>query len=182
MVNGFLNEGIMMDKIWYKSYDENISREVDLDTYESLIDLLEISFKKYSLQDSFYCMDKSYTYEELEILSRKFATLLQNKFKLKKGSRVALMLPNILQYPICLFGIVRAGMVPVNINPLYTGPEMEHVLKDSGAEVIIIFENACSLLAKVLKRVPINHILVTGIGDFLNFPKSLVVEYCYSQD
>ncbi len=122
-------------------------------------------------------MGKEFTYGEIDSLSQKFASYLQNELKLSKGDRVALMMPNILQYPIALFGVLRAGMVAVNVNPLYTERELEHQLKDSGAETIIIFNNSCHILEKIYPNTPIKNIITTGIGDLLGFPKSLIVNF-----
>ena len=114
---------------------------------------------------------------EIDILSKKFASFLQNNLGLKKGDRVALMMPNILQYPVALFGILRAGMVAVNVNPLYTDRELEHQLNDSGAEAIVIFANSANILEKVKSNTKIKHVILTQIGDMLSFPKSLIVNF-----
>ena len=165
----------MKDHVWYESYDKGIPREINPREYSSVLEVLEQSFDKYPHRPAFHCMGKTYDYEDLEILSRKFASYLQNDLGLKKGDRVAIMMPNILQYPIVLFGVIRAGMVAVNVNPLYTARELEHQLNDSGATTIIIFENAASILQEVVEKTSIEHILTTAIGDFLSFPKSLIV-------
>jgi long-chain acyl-CoA synthetase len=122
-------------------------------------------------------MGKTFTYAEIDDLSAKFASYLQHELGLGKGSRVAIMMPNILQYPIALFGILRAGMVAVNVNPLYTERELEHQLNDSGAETIIIFENSANILQKVISNTPIKNVITTAIGDMLGFPKSLIVNF-----
>jgi long-chain acyl-CoA synthetase len=122
-------------------------------------------------------MGKSLSYGEVDVLSRKFASYLQNDLGLKKGDRVAIMLPNILQYPVALFGILRAGMVVVNVNPLYTPRELEHQLKDSGSKAIIIYNGACHTLEKVLDKTEVKHVLVTTIGEMLGFPKALIVDF-----
>lgn len=164
-----------MNYAWYQSYETGIPHTIDVNQYTSIVDVLESSFQKFRNNESFYCMGKCYTYGELDILSRKFASYLQNDLKLQKGDRVALMMPNILQYPIALFGVLRAGMVAVNVNPLYTVRELEHQLKDSGSKAIVIFENSCHVLEKCLANTPIQHVLSTQIGDMLNFPKSMIV-------
>ncbi len=166
-----------MGHIWLKSYDQGVPPEIDHTQYNSLMHVLEESFEKFASKDSFYCMGKSITYRELDILSKKFASFLQNDLGLNKGARVALMMPNILQYPIALFGILRAGMVAVNVNPLYTARELEHQLNDSGAETIIIFENSAAVLEEIVANTPVKNILTTQIGDFLSFPKSLLVNF-----
>ncbi|MBD64704.1 MAG: long-chain-fatty-acid--CoA ligase [Halobacteriovoraceae bacterium] len=162
---------------WYSSYQEGVPQEINLNEYSSIVDVLEQSFKNYSSRKAFSCMGKSFTYSEIDELSRKFASYLQNDLGLKKGATVALMMPNILQYPIALFGALRAGMVIANVNPLYTDRELEHQLNDSNAEVIIIFKNSCHILQKIKSRTNVKHIIVTGIGDLLGFPKSLIVNF-----
>ncbi|MBT3586313.1 MAG: AMP-binding protein [Halobacteriovoraceae bacterium] len=166
-----------MQNPWLSNYDDGVPATVDINEYQNIPDLLDISFKKYRDKPAFHCMGKSYTYGEMDILSRKFASYLQNDLKLNQGDRVAIMMPNILQYPICLFGILRAGMIAVNVNPLYTARELEHQLNDSGAKAIIIFENSCHTLAEVLEKTQIEKVLTTQIGDFLAFPKSLLVNF-----
>lgn len=168
-----------MDRIWLKNYQDNVPTDVDelIGRYPSLNDVLEENFKKFGPSQAWYCMGKSLTFAETEALSKKFASYLQNQLGLKKGDRVAIMLPNILQYPIALLGILRAGMVAVNVNPLYTPRELEHQLKDSGASVIVIFENACRTLQDVLPRTNVRFVLTTKIGDMLGFPKSLLVNF-----
>lgn len=166
-----------MSKPWFQSYESGVPHEIDVNTYASIVEILEEGFAKYSTLPSFHCMGKSYTYREIDLLSRKFASYLQHDLKLKKGDSVALMMPNILQYPIALFGVLRAGLIAVNVNPLYTARELEHQLKDSGAKAIVIFENSAHILADVLSKTPVKHVLTTQIGDFLNFPKSLLVNF-----
>ena len=166
-----------MDKVWLKSYDQGIPEEIDPNEYSSIADLLNKSFDKYADRDSYSCMGTTLTYRELKTASLKFASYLQNDLGLKKGSRVALMMPNILQYPIALFGILQAGMVAVNVNPLYTARELEHQLKDAGAEAIIIFANSAHVLEKVISNTPVKHVMVTEIGDLLKFPKNYLVNF-----
>lgn len=166
-----------MEHPWHKSYPDSVEKEIDLNQYNNLVEILEETWKKFQHLPSFHCMGKSYTFGEIDILSKRFASYLQNTIKLEKGDRVALMMPNILQYPIALFGILRAGMIAVNVNPLYTPRELEHQLKDSNARAIIIFENSCHVLEKVIQNVPVKHVLTTQIGDFLNFPKSTLVNF-----
>lgn len=164
-------------KPWQNSYDSGIPHEIDVNAYTSIVEILEEGFAKYSTLPSFHCMGKSYTYREMDLLSKKFASYLQNDLKLQKGDRVALMMPNILQYPVALFGVLRAGLIAVNVNPLYTARELEHQLKDSGAKAIVIFENSAHILEAVLAKTPVKHIITTQIGDFLSFPKSLIVNF-----
>jgi long-chain acyl-CoA synthetase len=120
-------------------------------------------------------MDKAITYAELDKLSAAFGAYCQSVLKLPKGARIALMMPNLLQYPVCLYGALRAGYTVVNCNPLYTERELEHQLKDSGAEAIVIVENFASVLDKVIARTPVKHVLVTQLGDMLDFPKRMIV-------
>jgi long-chain acyl-CoA synthetase len=168
-----------MQKIWFKSYQNGIPHTIDseLAKLTSLPDLLEKSFKKFSYRPAFHCMGKTLSYQEIDNLSLKFASYLQHDLKLSKGDRVAIMMPNILQYPVALFGILRGGFVAVNVNPLYTPRELEHQLKDSGAKAIIIFENACHTLEGVLQQTEIKYVIKTSIGDMLSFPKSLLVNF-----
>ncbi len=166
-----------MEKVWLKNYPEGVSHEIDLTAYNSLAEILEEVFDKYGDLPSFHNMGTTITYKELRTESRKFASYLQNDLKLKKGDRVALMMPNILQYPITLFGILQAGMIAVNVNPLYTARELEHQLKDSGAKAIVIFENSASILEDVLANTEVKHVITTQIGDLLKFPKSMIVNF-----
>lgn len=166
-----------MGKPWLNEYESGVPHEINADAYNSIPEILEESFEKFAKSDAFHCMGKTLTYGEMDYLSRKFASYLQNNLGLKKGDRVAIMMPNILQYPVALFGILRAGMVCVNVNPLYTARELEHQLKDSGAKTIIIFENSMSVLEEVIDKTPVEHVLVTQIGDMLKFPKSLIVNF-----
>ena len=164
-----------MEHFWHKAYEEGVPRKIAPREYDSINAILEEGFAKYAHKNAFHCMGRNFTYAELEILSRKFASYLQNDLKLSRGDRVALMMPNILQYPAALFGVLRAGMIAVNVNPLYTARELKHQLNDAEVETIVIFENAAATLQEIVKEVPIKNILLTSIGDFLNFPKSLLV-------
>ncbi|MAW08090.1 MAG: long-chain-fatty-acid--CoA ligase [Halobacteriovoraceae bacterium] len=166
-----------MEKVWLKNYDSGVPEEIDANEYSSIPDLLGKSFDKYADRDSFSCMGTTITYRELKTASLKFASYLQNDLGLKKGSRVALMMPNIIQYPVALFGVLQAGMVAVNVNPLYTARELEHQLKDSGAEAIVIFANSAGVLEKVVANTPVKHVIVTQIGDLLKFPKNYIVNF-----
>ena len=168
-----------MDKIWLKNYQTGIPATIEdqLEKYRSIGDLAEESFSKFSQTMAFNCMGKGISYQELDQLSKQFASYLQNDLKLQKGDRVALMMPNILQYPVALFGILRGGFVAVNVNPLYTPRELQQQLKDSGTKVIIIFENACHTLQGVLPNTDVKHVLTTSIGDMLGFPKSAIVNF-----
>lgn len=168
-----------MEKVWLKNYQAGVPANIEdqMEKYHSIPQILEESFNQFSQLPAYHCMGKTLTYQEIDRLSLKFASYLQNNLGLKKGDRVALMMPNILQYPVALFGILRAGMVAVNVNPLYTPRELEHQMKDSGAVAIVIFENACHTLAPILPKTDLKHVLVTSIGDMLGFPKSLIVNF-----
>jgi long-chain acyl-CoA synthetase len=166
-----------MEKPWLKHYDMGVKPEIDFGTIGSINDIFLSSSSKYASNPAFSNMGKTLSYQELKEYSQHFAAYLQNSLGLKKGDRVALMMPNILQYPVALFGILQAGLVAVNVNPLYTARELEHQLNDSGAKAIVIFSNSAHVLDKVVARTQIEHIIVTDIGDLLGFPKSLIVNF-----
>jgi len=166
-----------MDKIWLKNYQEGVPADIDPNEYQNIPEILENAFTKFADKPSFHCMGKTFSYREIDLLSRKFAAYLQKDLGLKKGDRVALMMPNILQYPVALFGVLRAGLIAVNVNPLYTARELEHQLKDSGSKAIVIFENSAKVLQDVLGNTPVKTVITTQIGDFLKFPKSLIVNF-----
>ncbi len=165
-----------MDKIWLKSYPAGVPVDIDPSRYGSLVDLVERSFKSYAGNVAYISMGVSITYAELDQLSRDFAAWLQAQ-GFKKGDRVALMMPNLLQYPICLFGALRAGCVVVNCNPLYTPRELEHQLKDSGATAIVIVENFAATLQQVIDRTVIRKVVVTSIGEMLGAIKGRLVDF-----
>ncbi len=166
-----------MERIWLKSYNEGVPHDIDVAACNSVVDIFEESFRKYPEYNAFSCMGKTIKYAELDLLSAQFASYLQNKLNLKKGDRFALMMPNILQYPVALFGILRAGLIVVNVNPLYTPRELEHQLKDSGAKGIVILANFANTLEKVLDKTPVEHVVLTELGDMLGFPKKLIVNF-----
>lgn len=166
-----------MEKPWIKHYDKGVNPEIDFGSYTSINSIITDAFKKYANNPAFSNMGKTISYQELKDYSEAFASYLQNDLKLKKGDRVALMMPNILQYPIALFGILQAGLVAVNVNPLYTARELEHQLNDSGAKAIVIFSNSAHVLEKVVARTNVEHVILTDIGDMLGFPKSLIVNF-----
>ena len=151
--------------------------DIDPDSYASLRDMFEEACAAHGHLPAYTNMGATLTYAQLDELSRAFAAWLQRKSGLARGDRVALMMPNILQYPIALFGVLRAGMVVVNTNPLYTARELEHQLKDSGAKVIVIVENFAHVLQEVLPRTDLKHVLITRIGDLLGFPRGLIVNF-----
>ncbi len=166
-----------MEKIWLKSYPDGIPAEIDINTYASVADLFEKGVAKYRDKVAYVSMGVELTYGEVDRLSRDFAAWLQSVLKLPKGARIALMMPNTLQYPVCMFGALRAGYVVVNCNPLYTPRELEHQLKDSGADVIVIIENFAATLAEVLERTPVKHVVLTKMGDMLGGLKGTLVNF-----
>jgi long-chain acyl-CoA synthetase len=166
----------MNEKVWHKSYEKGVPREVNVEEFQSLADLLESTFTKYSSKPAFTNMGKTMTYEEMREQSQCFAAFLQSDLGLKKGDRLAIMMPNCLQYPIALFGALQAGVIVVNVNPLYTARELEHQLKDSQADSILIIANFAATLQKAMGNgLKIKNIIVTELGDQLGFPKSLLV-------
>ena len=164
-----------MDKVWLKSYPAGVPAEIDVNQYASVREVLEESCAKYGPRRAYSCMGKAITFTELDDLSATFGAFLQGR-GLAKGARVALMMPNILQYPVCLFGTLRAGCTVVNTNPLYTARELEHQLTDSGAEVIVVVENFAHTLAEVLGKTQLKHVVVTSIGEMLGL-KGLLVDF-----
>jgi len=163
-----------MDKIWLKAYPPGVPAEIDPTRYGSLVDLLEESFRKYAANNAFVCMDKFLTYGELDAMSKRLAAWLQSR-GMQPGARVAIMMPNVLQYPVALAAILRAGYTVVNVNPLYTPRELEHQLADSGAEAIIVLENFAHVLEQVLARSAVRHVLVASMGELLGGAKGAVV-------
>jgi long-chain acyl-CoA synthetase len=162
-----------VERIWLKSYPAGVPADIDPKKYRSLIQLFEGSIAKYRNRLAFHSMGKSITFGELDKLSRDFAAWLQAR-GLAKGSRVALMMPNCLQYPIAMFGILRSGCTVVNVNPLYTPRELEHQLTDAGAEAIVILENFGHVLQEVRSRTPLKHVVVTSLGEMLGL-KGVIV-------
>jgi long-chain acyl-CoA synthetase len=165
-----------MEKIWLKQYPEGVPAHVSVDQYSSLVALLDESFKKYASRVAYKFMGKAISYAQVDQASRALAAHLQAQ-GLVKGDRVAIMLPNVPQYPIAVAAVLRAGCVVVNVNPLYTPRELEHQLKDSGAKLIIVIENFASTLQQVLHAVPTQKIILTALGDMLDFPKSVIVNF-----
>lgn len=165
-----------MDKIWLKSYPEGVPAEIPEPSYRSLRDMIETSFRAHPERPSYTCMGTTISYRDLDALSMKFACYLQG-LGLTRGERVAIMLPNILQYPVVLCGIFRAGLVAVNVNPLYTGRELKYQMQDSGARAIVILENFAHTLDDVIADTSIDHVVTAGIGDLLDKPKGWVVNF-----
>ena len=166
-----------MEKIWLKSYPPGVPAEIDAGQYSSIRDIFEKSCARFANLPAFSCMGRTITYARLESLSRDFGAWLQKGAGLKPGARVAIMMPNVLQYPVALFGALRAGFTVVNCNPLYTPRELEHQLNDSGAEAIVIMENFATTLEQVVAKTRVKTIVTTQIGDLLGFPKSHLVNF-----
>jgi long-chain acyl-CoA synthetase len=164
------------DRFWVKNYPPGVPADIDPNQYKSLVQLLDEAFKKYGSQPAYSCMGATLTYRDLDTNSAAIGAWLQSK-GLGKGKRVAIMMPNILQYPVVLAGVLRAGCTVVNVNPLYTPRELEHQLKDSGAEAIFILENFATTLQQVLDKVPTKLIVVCAMGDLLGFAKGLLVNF-----
>ena len=165
-----------MDKIWLKSYPDGVPAEIDCTQYRSVTHLLEESFQKYADRNAFVCMDKFMTYRELDQLSRQMGAWLQSK-GLQRGARVAIMLPNVLQYPVAMAAILRAGYTVVNVNPLYTPRELQHQLIDSGSVAIIVLENFATTVEQVLPHTQVKHVIVATMGDLLGGLKGTIVNF-----
>jgi long-chain acyl-CoA synthetase len=166
-----------MDRVWLKSYPDGVPAEIDLQKLRSVAQLIDDSCTRYADSVAYVQMGRSLTYRELDELSRAFAAYLQKTARLAKGERFAIMMPNVLQYPIAMFAALRSGLAVVNTNPLYTAPELEHQLMDSGATAILVLENFAHVVEKVLPRTQLKHVFVTAVGDLLGFPKSAIVNY-----
>ena len=166
-----------MDKFWLKNYPAGVPAEINPNEIASLQALVERSFAKFAGQPAYTCMDRTLTYGDLDRLSRQLAAFLQKVAGLRKGDRIAVMLPNILQYPVAIAAAFRAGLTIVNTNPLYTPRELEHQLKDSGARAIVILENFAHTLQQVIHETGVETVIVTGVGDLLGFPKSALVNF-----
>ncbi|MDR7272900.1 long-chain acyl-CoA synthetase [Pelomonas saccharophila] len=164
-----------MEPIWLKHYPAAVPRDINVSLYPSLVDLLDTSFKKNAAKPAYLMMGKSMSFGQVDEASRALAAYLQS-LGLEKGDRVALMMPNLFQYPVAVAAVLRAGYVVVNVNPLYTPRELEHQLKDSGAKAIVIIENFASVLQQVIKNVPTKHVILAAMGDMLGL-KGLLVNY-----
>ena len=165
-----------MEKIWLKSYPPGVPTEIDPGQYRSLVHLLEESCSTYADRNAYVCMDKFMTYRELDAYSKKLAAWLQSR-GMAPGARVAIMMPNVLQYPVAIAAILRAGYTVVNVNPLYTARELEHQLKDSGSEAIIVLENFAHTVQQVLGKTPLRHVVVASMGEMLGGVKGMLVNF-----
>jgi long-chain acyl-CoA synthetase len=164
-----------VEKIWLKNYADQTAAEINPDTYSSLVDLLEDSCNRYADLPAFYNMGVTLTFRQIDEYAQAFASYLQNTLKLVKGDRVAIMLPNLLQYPIAMFGILRAGLIVVNINPLYTATELKHQLIDCAAETILVLSNFAHTVQEVLNETQLKNVIVTNVGDLFSVPKALFI-------
>jgi long-chain acyl-CoA synthetase len=165
-----------MDRFWLKSYPPGVPSDIDPSVYPSVVALLEESFAKYRDRRAYVCMDKAITFGDVDTLSKALAAWLQSR-GLAPGTRVAIMMPNILQYPVALAAVLRAGLIAVNVNPLYTARELAHQLKDSGAEAVIVLENFAYTLQQAIAGTAVKHVVVASMGDLLGFPKGLIVNF-----
>ncbi len=166
----------MESKIWLQHYPAGVSADINADQYPSLVDLMEAAFKKYPERPAYTMMGRSMSFGQLDAESRALAAYFQS-LGLDKGDRVALMMPNVMQYPVAVAAVLRAGYVVVNVNPLYTPRELEHQLKDSGAKAIVILENFAATLQQVMQHVPTKHVVLASMGDMLGFAKGAIVNY-----
>lgn len=166
-----------MEKIWLKNYPEGAAHTIDVEEYSSLVEMFEKAVARHPDIAAYINMGQILTFRKLEERSRAFAAYLQNELRLEKGDRIALMMPNLLQYPIALFGALRAGLVVVNVNPLYTPRELEHQLNDSGAKAIVIVSNFAATLEKVVFNTSVKHVILTRMGDQLSFGKRTLVNF-----
>jgi len=166
-----------MSKPWLASYPPGVPAEIDSNRYRSLAHLAEESFAKFAARTAYVQMDKALSFGDLDRQSRAFGAWLQQRAGIKRGDRVAIMMPNVLQYPIALFGVLRAGGTVVNTNPLYTARELRHQLVDSGAEVVVILENFAHVLEEVIGQTSVRKVVVTSVGELLGFPKGAIVDF-----
>ena len=164
-----------MEKVWLKSYPPGVPETIDLNAYQSVAEVFEQAVSKYSNSPAFSNLGTTLSYREMGQLTDQLASYLQRLPNMRKGDRVAIMMPNVLQNPIAIFAVLRGGFTVVNTNPLYTTRELKHQLTDSGAKAIIVMENFCSTLAEVIDQTPVQHVITTQLGDMLQFPKSLLV-------
>jgi len=170
-----------VEKIWLQHYPQGVPADIDPEEIPSIKHLFEDACRKHAAMPAFSNMGRTLTYAQVDKLSRRFGAWLQAEAGLREGDRVAIMMPNLLQYPIAIFGAMRAGLIVVNTNPMYTARELEHQLNDSGATTIVICETACAVLQQVIARTPIRKVVVTGLGDLLGFPRGPIVNFVMRQ-
>jgi long-chain acyl-CoA synthetase len=166
-----------VDKIWLKSYADDVPAELPTPEFKSIREMIEFAFEEFPDRPAYTNMGTTLSYRDLDKLSMKFACYLQKSLRLVRGERVAIMLPNLLQYPVVLFGLFRAGLVAVNVNPLYTARELKHQLTDSGAKCIIILENFADTLEEIIGDTNIEQVVTTQVGDLLAWPKSAITNF-----
>ena len=166
-----------MDRFWLPQYPPSVPADIDPFEIDSLKSLIEDACGRYANRIAYHSMGTSISYRELELRSRAFGAWLQHRAGLKSGDRIAIMLPNLLQFPIAMFGALRAGLTVVNTNPLYTATELEHQLKDSGAAAVVVLENFAATLQQALPGTSVRQVIVTGVGDMLNWPKGAIVNF-----
>ena len=165
------------ERPWLANYPAGIPPQIDVDEFSSIPAVLEGAIRKYRDRPAFSNMGKTLTYAQIDAYSRQFAAYLLGELKLKKGDRVAIMMPNCLQYPIATFGILRAGLTVVNVNPMYTPRELKHQLADSGATTILVLDNFGHTVQQALAGSAITQVITTGLGDMLGFPKGAIVNF-----
>jgi len=166
-----------MDKPWINSYPEGMPAEIDVNSYQSVVEIFTEATSRFADKPAFHNLGKTISYGELDTLTRQFASWCQHEAGLKKGDRIAIMMPNLLQYPVAVFGALRAGLVVVNTNPLYTDRELEHQLTDSGAKAIVVVEAFASTVSDVIAKTDVEVVITTRFGDMLGFPKSMLVNF-----
>ncbi len=166
----------MNDRIWLKTYPPGVPADIDVNRYGSVVEMMEESFQKFASRSAFSFMGKELSYKQIDELSQTFGAYLQS-LGLVRGDRVAVMMPNVMQYPVAVAGIMRAGYTLVNVNPLYTARELEHQLKDSGAKAIVILENFAATLEKCIAATPVKHVVLCAMGDQLGLLKGALVNY-----
>jgi long-chain acyl-CoA synthetase len=167
--------GDTVNKRWLASYPAGVPAEIDPDKYRSLVEVFDHSIARYGALPAFANLGTTLSYQQLEEHSRAFAAFLQNELRLDRGARLAIMMPNLLQYPVALFGALRAGLTVVNTNPLYTQRELEYQLQDSGATAILVLENFAHVLASCIERTSVRHVIVSKISDMLPLTQRLPI-------
>ncbi|KRA52799.1 long-chain fatty acid--CoA ligase [Pseudoxanthomonas sp. Root65] len=165
------------ERPWFKSYPQGVPQQVDLEQYRSIVSVFDEAISKYRDRPAFRNFGKTLTYGEIDKLSRQFAAYLLGELKLKKGDRVAIMMPNCLQYPIAIFGVLRAGLTVVNVNPMYTPRELKHQLVDSGASVLLVVDNFGKTAQEALAGTQVKQVITTALGDLVGFPKGAIVNF-----
>ena len=164
-----------MEKVWIRHYQSGVPAEINPEAYQSLVDLFDQCTQRYAKLKAFTNMGSDISFKKLTTVVESFSAFLQQKLGLKKGDRVGIMLPNSLQYPVAMFGVLKAGGTVVNFNPLYTADEVAHQIKDSGANIMLVMANFASVLQEALQKVTVEHVIVTELGDLLSWPKGAIV-------